>query len=109
MAKTKYLAMYNGIPMPFNDIRVFAENVMGFRVEPKENGGWYVYVNGKRETMHYSPDWKKDEVINDYLSEDNFFDRWTCGNLFFYKLIETGGSARAYDDDPDDFYETLHT
>ncbi len=107
MAKTKYLAMYNGIPMPFNDIRVFAENVMGFRVELNEDGGWYVYVNGKRQTMQYSPDWKKNEVIDDYLSEDTFFNRWTCGNLFFYKLIEK--TVSSYDDDPDDFYETLHT
>ena len=110
MAKTKYLAMYNGRAIPFDDIRVFAEQEIGFRVVPKGDGdGWRIIINGKMIPTTYSNEWTVDEVADDFLGTMFIpqVERYVYG-LYFYKLIETGGSARAYDDDPDDFYETLH-
>lgn len=87
--KSKYLALYNGIPMPFDDIRVFAKNVMGFRIERNElSGGWKVYLNGKPDTMGYTDEWTEQEVEDDYLKESNFIARNTYSNLTFYKLLK---------------------
>lgn len=85
MAHSKYVALYNGMPIPFDDLKGFAKTVMGFRVVQNDRGSWDVIVNGE-EVAHYTDEWTRREVEDDYLNA-SFFRKFTRQNLAFYKLI----------------------
>lgn len=78
------MAIYNGMPLPFNDIADFAKRVMGFKVVRNERGAYDVIVNGE-EVAHYTDEWTSEEVEQDYL-KSGVFTKWTRKNLAFYKL-----------------------
>lgn len=84
MAHSKYIAIYNGMPIPFDDIADFAKKVMGFRVVKNERGAYDVIVNGQ-EVAHYTDEWTPEEVEKDYLR--GFMSKWTRKNLAFYTLV----------------------
>lgn len=84
MAHSKYIAIYNGLPIPFDDIGDFARKVMGFKVIEKDNGHLTVVVNGQ-EVAHYTDEWTPEEVEKDYLR--GFLSKWTRKNLAFYTLV----------------------
>lgn len=85
MAHSKYIAMYNGMPMPFDDLKEFAVKVMGFRVVQNDRGTWDVIVNGEK-AAGYTDEWTRQEVEDDYL-KSSFFGKFTRPNLAFYKLV----------------------
>lgn len=85
MAHSKYIAIYNGLPIPFDDIGDFARKVMGFRVVQNDRGSWDVIVNGQ-EVAHYTDEWTQEEVEKDYRK--SFLSKWTRKNLAFYTLVE---------------------
>lgn len=85
MAHSKYVAIYNGMPLPFNDLKEFAVKVMGFKVIRNDRGTWDVIVNGE-EVAHYTDEWTRKEIENDYLNS-SFFSKFTRRNLAFYQLI----------------------
>lgn len=84
MAHSKYVAIYNGMPLPFDDLKDFARKVMGFRVVQNDRGTWDVIVNGER-VASYTDEWTPDEVEEDYLK--GFMSKWTRKNLVFYELV----------------------
>lgn len=85
MAHPKFIAIYNGMPLPFDDIADFAKRVMGLKVVKNYRGTWDVVVNGE-EVAHYTDEWTKEEVERDYLN-GGFFKKWTRKNLAFYRLV----------------------
>lgn len=85
MAHSKYVAIYNGMPLPFDDLKNFAKTVMGFRVVQNDRGTWDVIVNGE-QVAGYTDEWTRQEVEDDYLNT-RFFGKFTRPNLAFYKLI----------------------
>lgn len=85
MAHSKYVAIYNGMPLPFDDLKNFAKTVMGFRVVQNDRGTWDVIVNGE-QVAGYTDEWTRQEVEDDYLNT-RFFGKFTRLNLAFYKLI----------------------
>ena len=85
MAHAKYVAIYNGLPIPFDDLKDFAKKVMGFKVVQNDRGSWDVIVNGE-EVAHYTDEWTRREVEDDYL-KPSFFGKFTRQNLAFYTLV----------------------
>lgn len=85
MAHSKYVAIYNGLPIPFDNLKDFARTVMGFRVVQNDRGSWDVIVNGEK-VAGYTDEWTRQEVEDDYL-KSSFFGKFTRPNLAFYKLI----------------------
>jgi hypothetical protein len=86
--QSKYLALYNGRAIPFDDIRDFAVSELGFDVIPKDDGGWRIVINGKTITMTYSDEWTRDEVIDDFLESMLIpnVERYVYG-LYFYEAM----------------------
>ena len=87
---SKYLAMYNGRAIPFDDIRDFAVNELGFDVIPKDdNDGWRIVINGKTIPTTYSDEWTRDEVIEDFLESMLLVhvEQYVYG-LYFYEAMK---------------------
>lgn len=81
----KYIAMWNNIPLPFDNIEVFARKIFDFKVVERE-GGFDVYELGKvvaRYGMSYET---KEKVTKDYLN--CFVSKYTRKNLHFYALLQ---------------------
>lgn len=88
--QSKYLALYNGLAIPFDDIRDFVVNKLGFDVIPKDDGGWKIVINGETITMTYSNKWTRGEVIDDFLGKMllvNNVEQYVYG-LYFYEAIK---------------------
>ena len=87
--QSKYLALYNGRAIPFDDIRDFAVSELGFDVIPKGDGGWRIVINGKTITMTYSDEWTRDEVFDDFLGTMLLVkvEQYVYG-LYFYEAMK---------------------
>lgn len=84
---SKFLAVYNGVMLPFDDEYEFAVKIMGFKIEwNEENNDWDVIINGK-EVAHYSNEYTLEEIKKNYFR--SFFTKNTFSNLHFYKLINS--------------------
>lgn len=81
----KYLAIYNGMPLPFDDFKVFAVKILGYRIIKNCRGEWDIIINEK-EVAHYTDAWTLDEVEKDFFSE-RFLSKFTFKNLHYYQLI----------------------
>ena len=81
---SKYVAFYNSILFPFDDVKQFATDVMGYRLVRINYGGWDVFINGKA-VAHYSEEFTEEQVERDYFN--TFFSKNTYKNLHFYQLI----------------------
>ena len=82
---SKYLAIYNGKPFPFDDEREFAKKMMGFKIVQHQDGGWDVIIN-KKVVAKYSSEYTEEEAEKDYFR--TFFIKNTYKNLHFYQLIK---------------------
>ena len=83
----KYLAVYNGMVFPFDDLKEFAIKVMGYKIVQNNRGAWDVIINGK-EVAHYGSEYTLEEVERNVLNAQ-FFHKYTFKNLHFYQLIES--------------------
>lgn len=87
--QSKYLAMYNGRAIPFDDIHEFAASELGFNVIPKgDNEGWRIVINGKTIPMTYSDEWTREEVEDDFLETMLIpkVEQYVYG-LYFYEAM----------------------
>ena len=81
---SKFIAVYNGMTIPFDSAEEFAVKYMGFRIDKNERGAYDVILNGY-EVAHYSDEWTEAEVMSNFFRW--FFRKYTFANLHFYTLI----------------------
>lgn len=86
MEKTKYIAVYNGIMFPFNELKDFVIRIMGYKIIQNSRNAWDIIINGQ-EVAHYGSEYSLEEVERNFLSESNFFPKFTFKNLHFYKSL----------------------
>ena len=82
----KYLAIYNGMMFPFDDLKEFAIKILGYKIIQNCRGAWDIIINGE-EVAHYSNEYTLEEVERNFLSEQTFFFKFTFKNLHYYQLI----------------------
>ena len=78
----KYLAIYNGMMFPFDDLKEFAINILGYKIIQNCRGAWDIIINGE-EVAHYSNEYTLEEVERNFLSEQTFFFKFTFSLIFF--------------------------
>lgn len=85
---SKYIAIYNGMVFPFDDIKDFAIKVLGYKIIKNERGAYDIIINGK-EFCHYSDEWTISEIEKDLFCNkyNPFLIRVTYKNLQYYKNI----------------------
>lgn len=83
---SKYLAIYNGMMFPFDNLKEFATKVLGYKIIQNCHDAWDIIINGK-EVAHYSDEYTLEEVEKDFFSVDKFFSKFTFKNLHYYQLI----------------------
>jgi len=86
---SRYIAVYNGMVLPFDDIKDFAIKILGYKIIKNERGAYDIIINGK-EFCHYSNEWTILEIEKDLFESTYkpFLFRVTYKNLHFYKLIK---------------------
>ena len=83
---TKYLAIYNDMMFPFDNLKEFATKVLGYKIIQNCRDAWDIIINGE-EVAHYSDEYTLEEVEKDFFSIHSFFPKFTFKNLHYYQLI----------------------
>lgn len=88
--RPKYIAVYNGVPLPFNDVVDFAKKILSYHIVDYPDKEYReVVINGK-VTACYSYSYSEEEIEHDYFRANHgykFFHDTTYANMYYYSLI----------------------